>query len=144
VNYVARALTVTSVFLSLASAAACGPPPAPVKNAAGETVDAVSYEERFALNPDPQTHSFRAARLERVVKLLDKHGLMGQEAAYETKTVDVASVAILVTVGGKEKKITVKNCAHEKVCAFFNEAVSSELIEKQPQACKSGKACDKK
>lgn len=143
-NHVARRLFATSFFVSLAIAAACGPPPAPVKNAAGDTVDAVSYEERFALNPDPQTHSFRAARLERVVKLLDKHGLMGQDATYETKTVDVASVAILVTVGGKEKKITVKNCAHEKVCAFFSEAVSSELIEKQPQACKSGKPCDKK
>lgn len=139
---VARIVSV--VACSLALAAACGPPPAPVKNGAGETVDAVSYEERFALSPDAQTHPFRGDRLDRVVKLLDKHALMGVEATYEAKVVDVASVVITTSVNGKEKKITVKNCAHEKVCAFFSEAVSSQLIEKQPQACKSGKPCDKK
>jgi hypothetical protein len=115
-----------------------------VKNATGETVDSVSYEERFALSPDPQTHPFRGDRLDRVVKLLDKHGLMGVEATHEAKAVDVASAVLITTINGKEKKIFVKNCAHEKVCAFFAEAASSELIEKQPQVCKSGKPCDKK
>ncbi|MBS2014776.1 MAG: hypothetical protein JST00_17945 [Deltaproteobacteria bacterium] len=140
----ARVTSLSIVALALALSAACGPPPAPTKNAAGETVGSVSYEERFALNPDPETHAFRGERLERVVKLLDKHGLMGVDATYEAKTVDVASVSVIVQVNGKEKKVTAKNCAHEKICAFFGEAVSTGLLEKQPQACKSGKPCDKK
>jgi len=137
--------TALSAFAALGLVAGCEKPP-PIKSPAGEAIEAVTYEERFALSPDAHEGSFRAERLKKALEMMDKRGLLAMEGSYEVKgVVDSSTLTVVVKpTGGKERRITLKNCSEEHVCGFFTDAQAAGVVDKVPQVCKSAKTCEKK
>lgn len=122
--------------------AACDSSP-PVKTAAGVRLDYVRVEERFQLNPEGKSKEWTGDDLRKAVPLLDKNGifdLLGH--TYEAKDV-VESATLILTVkplDQTERTITVKNCAQEKICAFFTEAHAQGLVPRKPVVCGASSA----
>jgi hypothetical protein len=118
-------------------------PPAPVRTAAGELIESVSYEERFALSSDVKETSFHGDRLRRAVELMDRAGVTAMSGDYSAAgVVDKSTLIITVSAAGhRERKIVLRNCADPNVCKFFATAVQSGVVDKTPAVCRDAIAC---
>jgi hypothetical protein len=127
-------------------ALACDPPP-PVKTASGMRLAYVSIEERFPVNPDVKETKLEGEALRKAVAILDKNGIFDLAGkTFETKGVVASGTVTLVMhpVDQPEQRVTVKSCAQEKVCAFFEEARAEGLVAHKPVVCGGNTtACDK-
>jgi hypothetical protein len=122
---------------------ACSSPGPPVKTASGEVIEGVSYEERFPSSTEVHEVSFTGERLRTAVALMDRAEVIGMSGNFQAMEGGDKNT-LLVTIRGAEnrqRKIFMKNCAEEHVCAFFAAAVKSNLVEKAPDACRDGVRC---
>jgi hypothetical protein len=118
---------------------ACSPPP-PVKTASGLMLASATIEERFPVNPDVKETKVAGEDLQRLVALLDKHGivdLMGKGYVPRDAVVESGSVAVVLhPVGQPDRRVSAKSCAQPKLCAFFEEAKGQGLVAHVPVTCK--------
>jgi hypothetical protein len=139
VKGLALVLAAPPLFLSLAGCS----PPAPVTAASGESIEQVSYEERFPLTTDVKEVTWRGERLAKAVPLMDRAGVTGMSGTYLAPNV-VDRSTLVVTIkgaGGRDRQIFVKNCAEPHVCSFFAEASRAALVEKVPLVCREAVLC---
>ena len=124
--------------------AACDPPP-PIKSSSGELIDGVSFEESFPLSNDVKEATLHGDRLRSGVALMDKHGVLGLKGDYRANGVlDKSTLTIVIKpVAGAERRVTFRSCAHDAVCAFFDEAAAQGVVEHKPLVCRNSTPCDK-
>ena len=117
----------------------------PVKTAAGERLERLTIEERFATSDEVKETNLRGERLRTAVDLMDEHGVSGLTGTFESKAVvHTGSVTLIIKpTEGAERRIAVQSCAHENVCPFLDAALAKGLLEHKPLACKSGARCEK-
>jgi hypothetical protein len=126
-------------------AAACSSKP--VMDARGEPVTEIRFEERFALDAEGKSKSFRGDELKQTVELLDKNGVLALDGTFAaTGVVDQSQVDVVVVTGanggrGEGRRIVVKNCAEPHLCAFFADAKKSGLVEHIPGVCRDTTPC---
>ncbi len=121
-------------------------PSAPIKTAAGERIEGVSYEEHFPLSNDGHETTLRGDRLRRAVEMMDRAGVIAMTGNYAaTSVVDKSTLVLTVSTGNKtERRLVVKNCAEPHLCAFFAEAVKSGVADRTPVVCRDAVACAKR
>jgi hypothetical protein len=121
---------------------ACSSGP-PIKTASGEVIEAVTYEERTPHSTDVHEVTFKGDRLRTAVALMDRLAVIGMSGDFQADGREDRNT-LVVTIRGaenRERKIFVKNCAEEHVCAFFAAAVRSDIVDKAPDVCREGNRC---
>ena len=137
-------MRVRLVVLVVAAAAGCDSGP-PIKTASGELIDTIKFEETFPLSTDVKDTKLSGERLRSAVALMDKHRIFDLKGDYKASGVlEKGSLAIVVKpLSGAERRTTFKSCGHEGVCAFFNEASASGVVDHTPVLCRNPVPCDK-
>lgn len=137
--------SLVTAFVLAISASACDQGP-PVKTARGEIIKNVEYEEVYSRSSETNGRTVSGPQLQKFVELLDKHELVSRTGSHDAKGVlDSGTLTLIVRpYSGGERKITLKNCSDEKVCAFFKDVHAAGLMQKEPMLCTSAKPCDKK
>lgn len=131
-----------AIAVSLLADLSCSSGP-PVKTASGEVIEEITYEERFPLTTDVHEVTFHGDRLRKAVALMDRAGVTGMSGSFQSsEMVDKSTLVLTIHAAEhRDRKILVRNCAEPHVCAFFAEAVKSDLVEKVPVVCRDGVRC---
>lgn len=104
-------------------------------------IESVSYEERSGPSPEQHEITLKGEPLAKAIELMDRSQVTGMSGSFQSADSPNKSVLVVTIRGLTQRKILVKDCAEQRVCAFFAAAVKSEIVKEAPVVCRDGVRC---